>query len=450
MPDWKLHTPNGVSDVLPKERAVKKEIEDTLWKVFRSFGYVEVESPSFEYYDCYSGESGQITQEKLFKFFDEQGRILALRPDFTTSIARMAATKKVGDVMPLRYMYTGNVFRAEHTDGARRREITQSGIELIGSYSPQADAEVIAAAMEAVESLGIEEFSMEIGQVAFFNGLVEQCGLDAETTEKLRSRIDSKDSQGIKTLVEKLNIEDEIKQIMIELPYLFGGPEVLDKANVPGLNETSKVALDNIRKIYELLCLYNFEDYISIDLGMLQSIDYYTGSIFKCYTHGVGFPIAAGGRYDHLMGQFGMPKGAVGCAFGVNRLMQVYEGTGHIVPTTLIYAEKDAEGIAYEVAYVLRDDECLAEMYIGGGSYDDAVKYAVSKQAACIIRVFPDRNLAMHDFIMNKDTEVTVDEFLYDEGYGYSEEEIANGIDIPVSFANDSDPTPQDLGFRQF
>lgn len=216
MPDWKLHTPNGVNDVLPEECAVKKEIESTLWMVFASFGYKEVETPAFEYYDCYSGESGQITQEKLYKFFDEQGRILALRPDFTTSIARMAATKLQNHVLPIRYMYTGSVFRAEHTEGVRSREITQSGIELIGSYSPEADAEVIAAAMEAITALGIEEFSMEIGQVAFFNGLVEQLGLDENTTERLRARIDSKDSQGIKNIVNKLDIDENIKRIMID------------------------------------------------------------------------------------------------------------------------------------------------------------------------------------------------------------------------------------------
>ena len=292
MSDWKLHTPNGVNDVLPQECAKKKEIEATIWTVFTSFGYKEVEAPSFEYYDCYSGERGQITQEKLYKFFDEQGRILALRPDFTTSIARMAATKASDAISPARYMYNGSVFRAEHTEGVRNREITQSGIELIGSYSPKADAEVIAAAMEAITALGIEEFSMEIGQVGFFNGLVEQLGLDEDTTEKLRESIDSKNSPSIKSIVKDLDIAEDIKQLMIDLPYLFGGADVICRADVEGLNPTSKAALENLREIYELLTLYGFEHYISLDLGMLQSIDYYTGSIFKCYTHGVGFPIA--------------------------------------------------------------------------------------------------------------------------------------------------------------
>ena len=412
MPDWKLHTPNGVNDVLPRECAAKKEIEETIRVVFSTFGYKEIESPSFEYYDCYSGETGQISQEKLYKFFDEQGRILALRPDFTTSIARMAATKTVSEVLPVRYMYTGSVYRAEHTEGVRRREITQSGIELIGSYSARADAEVIAATMEAVTALGIEEFSMEIGQVAFFTGLVEQLGLDPDTTETLRERIDSKDSRGIKHIVDKLDIDHNIKQLMIDLPYLFGDVSVLERADVEGLNSTSKLALDNLRQIYDLLTMYGFEQYISLDLGMLQSIDYYTGSIFKCYTHGVGFPIAAGGRYDNLMGMFGADKGAVGCAIGVNRIMQVLKTEPDEIPSTLIYVEDGADAGAYELAANLRINGCLTEMYIESGSFRDAESYAEKTNNTCILRVYPDGRLTVYDKERDTEIDTTLNQFM--------------------------------------
>lgn len=424
MSNWKLHTPNGVNDILPDECAVKKEIESTIWSVFSSIGYKEVETPTFEYYDCYGGVDGQISQENMFKFFDEQGRILALRPDFTTSIARMAATKTQNAAMPLRYLYTGNVFRVEQTQGARQREFTQSGIELIGSYSPAADAEVISAAMEAVMAVGIEEFSMEIGQIAFFNGLVKQAGLDEKSTEKLRERIDSKDSVGIKSITDKLDIDDSIKNLMIDLPYLFGGEEVFEKAYVKGLNETSKLALDNLKRIYELLCLYGFEKYVSIDLGMLESIDYYTGSIFKCYTHGVGFPICAGGRYDNLMGNFGAPKGAVGAAIGINRLISVLSDKEvHSTSSSLIFAEHNGEGIAYDIAYNLRVNGCLVEMYIGDGDYTEAETYSKGKDISAMIRVFPDGKIMIKDFAKNEIVETTANEFLgyYDDNLMYDE-----------------------------
>lgn len=340
MSNWKLHTPNGVNDILPDECAVKKEIESTIWSVFSSIGYKEVETPTFEYYDCYLGLSGQISQEHMFKFFDEQGRILALRPDFTTSIARMAATKVANSDKPQRYLYTGNVYRVEQTQGASSKRIYTKRYRCLSAHThlPQT-LKLFQQLLEAVLEVGIEEFSMEIGQIAFFNGLVKQAGLDEQSIEKLRERIDSKDSVGIKTITDKLDIDDNIKNLMIDLPYLFGGEEVFKKAYVDGLNEESKNALDNLKRIYELLCLYGFEKYVSIDLGMLESIDYYTGSIFKCYTHGVGFPICAGGRYDNLMGQFGDNKGAVGAAIGINRLISVLSDKEvHDVSASLVFA----------------------------------------------------------------------------------------------------------------
>lgn len=427
MSDWKLHTPTGVNDILPEECSKKKEVESTIWSVFTSVGYKEVETPTFEYYDAYAAGGGQISQENMFKFFDEQGRILALRPDITTSIARMAATKMEGKTLPLRYCYTGNVFRAEQTEGVRQREFTQAGIELIGSYGPAADAEVIATAMEAVLAVGIEEFQMEIGQVAFFNGLVEQAGLAAGDVEKLRARIDSKDTVGIRDLTGQLQLSADVKQLMIDLPYLFGGIEVCEKANVEGLNQTSRQALENLKTIYTLLCSYGFEKYVSIDLGMLQSIDYYTGSIFKCYTHGIGFPVCAGGRYDHLMGTFGRDLGAVGVAFGVNRILSALERNGipfgsAAVSSSLIFAEQGAEGLAYDLAYNLRVNGCMVEMFLDEGDHTAAEAYAGETDTSCMLRVFADGKLMIKDFTKQEIIETTVADFL-----GYYEEDAAHG-----------------------
>lgn len=426
MSNWKMHTPSGMSDIMPDECSRKREVENTLWSVFASFGYREVEMPMFEYYDVYAENNGQISrgleQESMFKFFDEQGRILALRPEMTTSIARMAATKTDGLPLPLRFCYTGSVFRSEHAYGERHCEFTQSGIELIGADSAKADAEVIAAAIEALIALGIKEFHMEIGQVAFFNGLTAQAGLNADDIESLRERIDSKDRFGIKELTEKLSIDDNIKNLMIELPYLFGGSEILDRADVPELNETSRNALLNLRDIYETLVSYGLEKFVSLDLGMLQSIDYYTGSIFKCYTHGIGFPICAGGRYDNLMQKFGRKLGAVGIAFGVNHIMTVLRGGNangfsENVPGTLIYTESGAEATAYDLAYNLRVNGCMAEGYVGNGDYKDAEEYAKQSGAECMIRVFADGKMLIKDFRRNEIIETTANDFLeyYDE-----------------------------------
>lgn len=427
MSDWRLHTPKGVSDILPEECSRKKEVENTLWTVFTSIGYNEVETPAFEYYDVFACDGGQISQENMFKFFDEKGRILTLRPDITTSIARMSATKDTGAVLPLRFCYTGNVFRAEETEGARLREFTQSGIELIGSDTPMADAEVISAACEAILALGLEEFHMEIGQVAFFAGLIEQAGLSREDTEVLRERIDSKDTLGISEFLKKFSIDENIKKIITEMPYLFGGLDVIEKANIPNLNPTSKEALENIKTIYSLLCDYGFEKYVSIDLGMLQSIDYYTGSIFKCFTNGVAFPICAGGRYDNLISRFGQNLSAVGVAFGVNRLMSALrkaglEPDGSLPSSTLIFTENNASVNAYSLAYNLRVNGCIVEMYIDEGDYTEAEEYAKEKGIECMIRVFADGKVLIRDYVKDEIIETSMEEFIgYTGGDDYDD-----------------------------
>ncbi len=414
MSDWRLHTPLGLTDILPEECEKKREVENVINDIFESMGYREIETPTFEYYDVFSGGSGQISQENMFKFFDEKGRILTLRPDITTSIARACATKMQDEELPLRLRYTGNVFRAEKTEGARQREFTQSGIELIGEDTPMADAEVIAAAIEALYAVGIKDFQVEIGQVAFFNGLVEQAGLDDEDIEKLRERIDCKDSLGIKELTEKLNLSDEIKGLMIALPELFGDLSVIDKADISGLNPVSKEALDNLRSIYNLLESYGLSDVISIDLGMLQSISYYTGSIFKCYTHGVGFPVCAGGRYNNLVGKFGKSMSAVGVAFGINRILSALRKIGDEESTyqvPVIFAESGFEGDAYNFAKTLRYSGFSCILYTGGYEKDKAVEYAQKINSDYIFLVGAN-GLLVENLKTGEKIETTIEDFL--------------------------------------
>ncbi len=381
MSDWKLHTPAGVSDILPGEYKRRERIIRSVTEVLRRMCYEPVEVPTFEFYDVYSGQGGQISQETMFKFFDEKGRILVMRPDMTTSIARVFATKTASLPLPQRYSYVGNVFRAEQTQGARQREFTQLGVELIGSDRPEADAEVIIAAIEAIKAAGIESFQVEIGQVAFFGGLAEQAGLEGDDVEKLRARIDAKDTWGMTELCKKLDLDEGVKELMISLPYLFGGEEVFAKARVPGLNRTSLAALDSLGRVYSILKTCGYEDYVSIDLGMLQSIDYYTGLIFKCYTHGVGFPICAGGRYDNLTSGFGQPAGAVGFAMGLNRIMTALgdrgekeerEGFG-------VWGEYGAERQAYRFAEKKRTEGIPAEVLFGCESAASAKIAAVER-----------------------------------------------------------------------
>ncbi len=316
------HTPTGLADVLSDECELKLHIENEICHVFRGHGYRMVQTPTFEYFDVYNVTT-PTQAEHMFKFFDTNGRMLALRPDITTSIARMAATKPNAGELPMRLSYLGSAFRNEENfSQARQREFTQVGVELIGDNSPKADAEVIQVAIEALLKSGIKNFQIDLGQVEFFKGLVEQARLPESVSDILREHTNDKDFIAVQSVLDELDITDGIKDRFINLSTMFGGVEILDKAlEDRDLNQRSKKALNNLKEVYQSLVEKKLEKYVSFDLGMVQNIDYYTGIIVRGFTYGVGFPVCSGGRYDNLLGKFGRDVPATGIAIGVERVM---------------------------------------------------------------------------------------------------------------------------------
>ena len=316
------HPPKGVSDVLWEEAELKFHIETVARDIFRKNGYKMVQTPTFEYFDVYHTATPNHA-ESMFKFFDVDGRMLALRPDFTTSVARLAATKSVGEAVPLRLCYSGNAFQNEEAfSQARQREFSQVGIELIGENSAEADAEVIRIAIETLSAAGMTEFQIDIGQVGYFLGLAKQVALSIEETDALRQMINDKDFVSIENFLDGFSMSEPLRQIFMELPNQFGTISVIEDAlKNQDISKESKAALLNLKQVYDILKEQGLEQYISIDLGMVPHLDYYTGLIFKGVTYGVGFPICSGGRYDNLMEKFGRKMPATGVAIGVERLM---------------------------------------------------------------------------------------------------------------------------------
>ena len=164
---WKIYTPDGVQDILVDDCYQKRELEQKLRNLFRSCGFNEIEPPSIEFYDVFDSESSGIMQENMFKFFDQQGRILVLRPDITVPVARITATKYKDAVYPLRFSYIGNVYRYNDYGGGKQNEFTQAGVEILGVNTPESDAEVISIAVQALKTSGLESFQIDIGQVDF-------------------------------------------------------------------------------------------------------------------------------------------------------------------------------------------------------------------------------------------------------------------------------------------
>ncbi|MTV49032.1 ATP phosphoribosyltransferase regulatory subunit [Heliobacillus mobilis] len=317
-----LQIPAGMRDLLPGDARNKRILENKWTDLFTTWGYQEVITPTVEYMDALAVDTGEeIRDDRMFQFFDRQGRILALRPEMTTPIARVVATRLKKSQFPLRLHYAANVFRYDDPQAGRQREIFQAGVELIGAPGPLADAEVIALAVEALRQSGLEDFQISLGQIEVFNGLMEELPLSDEQKSKVRSLVAKKDFVSLEEMLAKEGLNDSQAELLLKLPTLHGGREVLVQALPLAVNERARQGLNNLRQVYDALRTYGVEDYVALDLGVLRGFDYYTGIVFEGYTVGLGFPICGGGRYDGLLGQVGFDCPATGFAIGLDRVL---------------------------------------------------------------------------------------------------------------------------------
>jgi ATP phosphoribosyltransferase regulatory subunit len=338
MADYPLRgqLPHGLADLFYEQAAAKCHLEETLQETFRRWGYTRIIMPTFEYYETLATDSSIYLQEEMYRLFDREGRVLALRPDMTVATARVAGTRLYDQPLPLRFFYVGNVFRYEEPQAGRRREFTQAGIELVGAGTPEADAEVLAVAVAALRALGIERFQINLGQVAFLKGILEDISLTNGELSRLERVIGRKNDVELARTLADMGIDGSVTRAIMAIPHLCGGPEILSDARGLTDNEIALQALDRLEQIYDLLTAEGVDDYVTLDLGEVRSMAYYTGITFQGYVEGLGFHVCSGGRYDGLVGQFGRDLPAVGFALGVERAMLVTQPEVDIAPDILM------------------------------------------------------------------------------------------------------------------
>ena len=317
-----LHTPDGVRDIYRNECLRKTAVQDGIKKVFHLYGYEDIETPTFEFFDIFNKERGSVTSQEMFKLFDRDNHTLVLRPDATPAIARCVAKYFMDTDVPLRLCYRARTFINNSSYQGRLKETTQTGAEMIGEDSPQADAEMIAMVITALKSAGLKEFQVELGQVEFFRGLAEEAGMDEGTQEELRELIENKNYFGVEELLEERPMKEGLKEVFLKLPQLFGPLNNISSLKSLTDNERALKAIRRLEEVQGILEVYGMAEYVSYDLGMLSKYQYYTGIIFKAYTYGMGDYVVTGGRYDKLLVQFGTDRPAVGFAIVVDRLMQ--------------------------------------------------------------------------------------------------------------------------------
>lgn len=382
-----MNIPEGLNDLLPEEVLKRRLLENKISQIFTQWGYQEIITPTFEFYDMLAKGAGSIMKKEMIKFFDREGNIIALRPEMTTPLARVTSTKMQQEPKPLRFYYISNVFRYDDLKTGNRKEFNQAGVELIGVNSKESDAEVIALTVECLKNSGLKNFFMDIGHIDFFNGIMESIKIKEERKQEIKRAILNKNFVLLEKILSFSDIKDREKELILKMPTLRGREEVLEEAGKMINNKLSLSALKEIKKVYNLLRDYGLEEHILIDLGIIRDFDYYTGIIFEGYTDYLGFPVCGGGRYDNLCSKFGRDLPSTGFAIGLERLAIILEKENvdslkiERPDKYLVYYQNDKTYFrkALEVAGNLRKKGLIVELEIERREFAEVLNYARSK-----------------------------------------------------------------------
>lgn len=333
-----IPTPEGTRDRLFGECRERRYVQKRLLGLFQRRGFGEVSTPEVEFYDLFLASGNPMPQEQLLKIIDRGGRIMVMRPDCTTPIARVAASKLKHLSGPQRLYYDQTVFRSDQEHRGGRSEIAQCGIELLGAQGLRADVEVLALAADSLRAAGLKDFHIEIGHVGFFRDLAQALQLPQKDTETIRSLIEGKNFAALADLLSPYRATVP-GRALDRLPYLFGGAEVLDEAERLFPNSG---AIDYLRTLHSSLEAAGYGGDFRFDLGLVHQIDYYTGVIFRGYAMGAAGEVLSGGRYDGLLAAFGPDTPATGFAVDVDAVAGCLPPAEPIRPNLLIHYDPES------------------------------------------------------------------------------------------------------------
>ena len=374
-------TPEGTRDALFAECTLRREIENRLHGLFTARGYSEVITPTLEFYDVFNREAQPFPMEKMYKLTDSKGRLMVLRPDNTVPIARVCATRLRSAALPLRLCYQQSIHVISPSLKGRDDEISQAGIELIGSDSRMADLEVIAAAADALQACG-GEYTLELGNAAFFRELLRQLPAQEAVKEQIRDCIETKNFPALNDLLDIMPDSETVRALRM-LPRLFGGEEVFEKASALLSGAVYTSILNELRALWNAVTQFAGKEHVRIDLGMMHRTDYYTGMILRGYLSGYGEEILSGGRYDKLIAEFGYDVPATGFAVNIDAAVKVLsrqmteETAAPPASNVLIWAAKDCEADAVQTARSLRAKGLVVEHSLSG-TLEEARAYAAA------------------------------------------------------------------------
>ncbi|MVP01237.1 ATP phosphoribosyltransferase regulatory subunit [Paenibacillus lutrae] len=314
--------PTGFKDLLPESVARFRQVEFNVLECMERWGYDQIVTPTLEFYDTV-GVASSIEDRKQFKLLDRNGKTLVLRSDMTAPIARVVASLLREERLPVRLCYHGNVFRAMEEEAGRDSEFIQTGVELVGDASAEADAEVVALAIACLQAAGVQTFKFALGHVGFLHGLFGEALKDCPDAQvELKSFLLGRDYVGYRNAIRRLDIDESRRQELESILRLRGGKDICEQALAVTADPTAQTAIDHLCKVWNVLEDYGVSEHVLIDLTMIGNFSYYTGLTFEGYAADLGFPLCSGGRYDNLLAQFGRPAPATGFALKTNRILE--------------------------------------------------------------------------------------------------------------------------------
>ncbi|WP_051189148.1 ATP phosphoribosyltransferase regulatory subunit [Halalkalibacillus halophilus] len=370
--------PRGVTDLYAKDYLRKERVIDNLKQLLHTNGFQPIQTPTFEYYDLFLSIPGKINPDRMIKMIDHDGKILVLRPDATIPIARMAASAQldVNDFHKLSYVT--NVFRMNNGESdVFSRSFTQVGVEQFDQGEAIHDLEMIVLAIDSLLTSGMENIYLELGQAGFFKGLMKEVDLTEAEQFELQQLIEQKNQAEIKRKVEALNIKKEVADVIVALPQLFGQVEqVVTQAKPLCLNNEMSETLSHITFLSEQLIELGYDRYVSVDLGLINDFQYYTGTIFQGFVEGYGKSVIQGGRYDALTEHFDMETSAIGFGVYVDDLIAILN-QGNILTegqstSVSIYPDSNQAAAAIKLAKQLREAGVVAEIRSNTSSIPEA------------------------------------------------------------------------------
>jgi ATP phosphoribosyltransferase regulatory subunit len=359
--------PVGVKDYLPHAVAKLRGIERNVLDCMSRWGYEQIVTPTMEFYDTV-GVASATSDQKLFKLLNQRGTTIVLRSDMTAPIARVVGSLLKDQPLPLRLSYHANVFRAFEEDAGREAEFYQTGVELVGDPSPEADAEVIALAIASLKAAGVESFKLAVGHVGFLNGLFEET-LPGRTEEQeaLKACLLQRDHVGYRDILRTLSLENNWRAELEGILRLRGGQEVCDQAMHLSGSAGAIAAIRHLCEVWDVLASYGVQEHVLIDLTMIGDFTYYTGMTFEGYASNLGFPVCSGGRYDNLLAQFGRPAPATGFALKTTRILEVVEQDAEADGRTLIgYMATERAAALAEAGRLRSDGRIVVTQMVGG------------------------------------------------------------------------------------